>query len=159
MCQSTSTMRCRCILFRFFFTKFFITDFNETSKEQKKDFQFFNLFKELFTSSRQNEKTSFWRKREFASEAACLQRFARRKHHSSFFFSSFFFFFFFFFFFSLFIFIFFLFSFLFSRKFEFSTFFERIRFETSTRFFFLTKKRKSIVMSKRKRLKRRVETS
>jgi hypothetical protein len=76
-----------------------------------------------------------------------------------FFFFSFFFFFFSSFFFSLFIFIFFLFFFLFSREFELSTFFERIRFETSTRFFFLTKERKSIVMSKRKRLKKRVETS
>ncbi len=54
---------------------------------------------------------------------------------------------------------FFLFFSLFSRKFESSTFFERVRFETSTRFFLLTKKRESIVMSKRERLKKRVETS
>jgi hypothetical protein len=158
MCQSTSTMKREifdAFFSDFFFTRFFIIDFNETSKEQKKDFQFFNLFKKLFTSSRQNEETFFWRKRRLASEAVCLQRFARRKHHSSFLFL----FFSFFFFFSLFIFIFFFFFSLFSRKFELSSFFERIRFETSTRFFLLTKKRKSIVMSKRKYLKKRVETS
>jgi hypothetical protein len=76
------TRNFRCILFRFFFTRFFIIDFNETSKKQKKDFQFFNLFKELFTSSRQNEETSSSRKRELAFEIVCLQRFARREHHS-----------------------------------------------------------------------------
>ncbi len=69
--------------FKLFFTKFFfITDFNETSRKQEKKFQFLNLFRKLFTSSRQNEKTSFWRKRKLASEAVCLQRFAQRKHHS-----------------------------------------------------------------------------
>ncbi len=78
------TKNFRCIFFKLFFTRFFIIDFNETSKEQEKDVQFFNLFKELSTSSRQNEKTSFWRKRKFASETVCLQRFARREHHFSF---------------------------------------------------------------------------
>ncbi len=82
----------RCIFFRFFFTRFFIIDFNETSKKQEKDFQFFNLFRKLSTFSRQNEKTSSWRKRKLASEAVCLQRFARRKHHSLFLFFFFFFF-------------------------------------------------------------------
>jgi hypothetical protein len=108
MCQSTSTMR-RVIfdaLFSDFFSRnFFITDFNETSKEQEKEFQFLNLFRKLSTSSRQNEETFSWRRREFAFKAICLQRFARREHHFSF--SSFLsLFLFFFFFFSLFIFIF-----------------------------------------------------
>ncbi len=119
MCQSTSTMKRKtfdAFLSNFFSRDFFIIDFNETSKKQKKDFQFFNLFRKLFTSSRQNEKTSSWRERELASEAVCLQRFVRRENHSFFFF--FFLFLFFSFFFSLFffIFIFFFFSlFLFER--------------------------------------------
>jgi hypothetical protein len=73
-------------------------------------------------------------------------------------FFSFFFLFHFLFFFSFFIFIFFFFFSFFSKRFELKSFFERVRFEASTRFFFLTKERKSIVMSKRKRLKKRIET-
>ncbi len=63
----------------FFHEIFFITDFNETSKEQKKQ-SILNLLTKLSTSWRNDEKTIacwWWQKSE--SQAACWQRFARFK--------------------------------------------------------------------------------
>ncbi len=74
----------RCTLFRFFFTRFFIIDFNETSREQRKQ-SILNLFTKLFTSWR-NETIvcRWWQKSEF--QTACWQRsalFERRRRRFS----------------------------------------------------------------------------
>jgi hypothetical protein len=161
MCQSTSTMRRK--TFDAFFSDFFSRDFlslilTRHRKNKKKIFNFSIYLKNYLLLRDRTKKRLFDENENLHLKLfACSDLLDENIILLLLFF--FFFFFLFFFFFSLFIFIFFFFLFLFSRRFELSTFFERIRFETSTRFFFLTKERKSIVMSKRKRLKKRVETS
>jgi hypothetical protein len=167
MCQSTSTMKRR--ILDAFFSNFFSRDFlslilTKHRKNKKKIFNF-SIYLKNYLLLRDRTKKRFFDENEdlHLKLFTCSDLFDENIIFLFFFFSfflSFFSLFFsFFFFFSLFIFIFFFFSFLFSRKFEFNTFFDRIRCEASTRFFLLTKKRKSIVMSKRKRLKKRIETS
>jgi sensor histidine kinase YesM len=161
MCQSTLTMRRR--IFDAFFSNFFSRDFlslilTRHRKNKKKIFNF-SIYLENYLLLRDKTKKRFFDENEnlHLKLLVCNDLF----DESIIFFFFFFLFFFFssFFFFSLFIFIFFLFLFLFSREFELSTFFERVRLEASTRFFLLTKERKSIMMSKRKRLKKRIEAS
>jgi hypothetical protein len=163
MCQSTSTMRR--VIFDAFFSDFFSRDFlslilTKHRKNKKKIFNF-SIYLENYLLLRDKTKKRFLDKNEDLHLKLFVFNDLLDENiiFFSFFFSFSCFFFFLFFFFSLFIFIFFFFFFLFSRKFKLSTFFERTRFEASTRFFFLTKERESIVMSKRKRLKKRIETS
>jgi hypothetical protein len=153
MCQSTSTMKRK--ILDAFFSDFFSRDFlsliwTRHRKNKKKIFNFL-IYLRNYLLLRDKTKKRFFNENEnlHLKLLVCNDLFNE----------SIIFFFFLFFFFLVLHFHFFLFFFFFSRRFELSSFFERIRFETSTRFFFLTKKRKSIVMSKRKRLKKRVETS
>ncbi len=155
----------RCILFKLFFTKFFIIDFNETSKEQKKQ-SIFNLFTKLSTSWRNDEKTivcRWWQKSEF--EIVYWQQFARfeRRHHRFFrhhhqhrrFFL-------FFFFFHNFLrrnLFFFIFFFFFISDFELKAISNETRLWASTRDFFFAERRESIVMTTRKRLNEQAKTS
>jgi hypothetical protein len=161
MCQSTSTMRRK--TFDAFFLNFFSRDFlslilTKHRKNKKKIFNF-SIYLKNYLLLRVKTKRRFFNENEdlYLKLLVCSDLFDESIIFLFFFFSLFSFFFFFSFF--IFIFIFFFFFSLFSKEFEFSSFFERIRFEASTRFFLLTKKRKSIVMSKRRRLKKRVETS
>jgi hypothetical protein len=160
MCQSTSMMKRR--IFNAFFSNFFSRDFlslilTRHRKNKKKIFNF-SIYLKNYLFLRDKTRKRFLDE----DENLHLKLFACNDLLDAsiiLLFFLFFLFFFFFLFFSLFIFIFFLFFFLFSKKFELSSLFERIRFEASTRFFFLTKKRESVVMSKRECLKKRVETS
>jgi hypothetical protein len=158
MCQSTSTMRRKILdaFFSNFFSQKFLSLILTRHRKNKKKIFNFSIYLENYLLLRDRTKRLFFDEDEnlHLKLLACSDLFDESIIlllflFLFFFFSSFFF--------SLFIFIFFLFFSFFSREFEFSTFFERIRFETSTRFFFLTKERKSTVMSKRKRLKKRVD--
>jgi hypothetical protein len=159
MYQSTSTIRRE--TFDAFFSNFFSRDFlslilTRHRKNKKKIFKFSIYLKNYLLLRDKTKKRLFDENEDLHLKLlACSDLL----NENIIFFLFLFFLFFSFFFFSLFIFSFFFFLFLFSKRFKFNSFFERIRFEASTRFFFLTKKRKSIVMSKRKRLKKRVETS
>jgi hypothetical protein len=155
MCQSTFTMRRK--ILDVFFSDFFSRDFlslilTRHRKNKKKIFNF-SIYLENYLLLRVKTRKRFLDEDEdlHLKLFACSDLLDESIILFFFFFS--------FFFFSFFIFIFFLFSFVFSKEFELSSFFERIRFETSTRFFFLTKKRESIVMSKRRRLKKRIKKS
>jgi hypothetical protein len=158
MCQSTSTMRRKILdaLFSIFFSRDFLSLILTRHRKNKKKIFNFSIYLKNYLLLRDKTKKRFLDENEDLHLKLLI---CSDLLDESIIFFFFFFSFFFFFFFSLFIFIFFFFLSLFSKEFELSSFFERIRFETSTRFFFLTKERKSIVMSKRKRLKKRVETS